>query len=808
MPFPLRVADAGERRIWWLNAALAIPAALAVAALPLPPTSPDTAVSLVAVTAAFLLFEWQVISIRLATQTTSLTLTEIPLVIGLFVVNPIVLVAARILSVILGTVLITRQQPFKAAYNVVFMALETVLCVAVYRLIDPVSPMDAARVSTVVLLVAVITAVGGSLAMSVASSTYAGRLRLRMPTAVLHQTFGPALASAAFGLLVLIVWAASPWLAWAPLLTVLVMYLAYRSHIDLIALHERLGQVLDFTRDTSGGDGNDIVLSQVLGTTRELGGVRRVGIAARTPDGRVLGTIGDFSERAAQGLLDEDAGRSSRNTTLFWHLGEHEPFTLIVQTDPEIPASQDLSGTISQIVNHASVALSNASKSAALREQADEAARRALVDSLTGLPNRSALLKDIARRRSEQVPFATLLMDLDNFKEINDALGHSAGDDVLIEVANRLKALNDGVLLVARLGGDEFAALVSGDQTVARKTAQQILQAVRRPVKVGQYSLQVGGSIGIAMFPDDGHDAVELLKHADLAMYDAKASEESIVAFGAAAAGRAFRQLEVSTRFRDALGERDIIAAYQPQIDLETGRVVGIEALARWHDTELGQVLPEEFIRVAEQSGLLQELTDVVLDDALKWHRRWSDDGLVIPVSVNVSPRSLLDIGLPKRVANLLAHHELGADVLTLEITENSVITDPGRSMVVLNELADLGVRLSIDDFGTGYSSLAYLQELPVQEVKIDKSFVLPIATDPDNATRLVGGIMRLCHELDYEVVAEGIETAEVQSILRGMTCDRGQGYHIAFPMPAAHVPEWVSGHRESLTPPARTGSQ
>ncbi|MEE8599441.1 putative bifunctional diguanylate cyclase/phosphodiesterase [Euzebya tangerina] len=783
--------DAGARRIWLLSAALTLVALLGTGTLPTPAQTSQTFLSLAAMTGAFVIFEWQTISIRLAKQTTSLTLSEIPLVIGLFIVSPVVLVVSRVLSVLISSLLVIRQQPFKAAYNAAFMWLETLLCVVAFQLVAPSDVGDALRVSVVVLLVAIITAFGSTAAMSAAVSAYRGQLKVIRPASVLYQTFGPAFASAAFGLLTLAIWEASPWLTWAPLLTVIVLYLGYRSHIDLIHLHERLGQVLTFTRDTSGGDGDDTVLAQVLGTTRDLGGVHRAGIVAHTADGQVLSTIGDFGDRQAQNLLEGTISESDRTTTLTWPLGENSAFTLIVQTDPDGPSSSVLAGTISQIVNHASVALSNASKSAALREQAEDAARRALVDSLTGLPNRSALLKEIAKILSAEMPFATLLMDLNNFKEINDALGHSAGDDVLIEVSKRLQPMAEDLLLVSRLGGDEFAVLVAGDEAVARRTAQRILREVRRPVRVGQYSLQVDGSIGIAMYPEDGKDAVELLKHADLAMYDAKASSEKVVTFGAAAAGRAFRQLEVSTRFRDALGDREIIAAYQPQIELKTGRLVGVEALARWHDNELGQVLPEEFIRVAEQSGLLQELTDVVLDDALHWHCEWAREGLDVPVSVNVSPRSLLDIGLPRRVDRLLAHHGADPTNLTLEITESSVISDPGRSLIVLNELAELGVRLSIDDFGTGYSSLAYLQRLPVREIKIDKSFVLPIAADPDSSTPLVGGILRLCHELGFEVVAEGIETAAIQLTLETMACDRGQGFHIAFPMPPQHLPDW-----------------
>ncbi|HUG86898.1 MAG TPA: bifunctional diguanylate cyclase/phosphodiesterase, partial [Euzebya sp.] len=397
--------------------------------------------------------------------------------------------------------------------------------------------------------------------------------------------------------------------------------------------------------------------------------------------------------------------------------------------------------------------------------------------------------------------FATLLLDLDHFKEINDALGHAAGDEVLREVGRRLSTMQHDARMIARLGGDEFAVLIDGGQASGVEWANRLLTVIRAPVKVEPYALEIDGSVGIAVHPDHSTSADELLSYADLAMYEAKAERLGVSIFGTAAAGQAVRHLAISTSMRTALGQGQITAVYQPQIDLRTEQIVGVEALARWTHPELGPIRPEEFVRVAEQAGLLHELTDAMVDDALQWQRRWAADGFDLQVAVNINPRTLLDAELPRRLARAVDQHSVAADRLTVEITEGSVMTDPPRTRAVLARIHDLGVKVSIDDFGTGYSSLAYLQDLPADEVKIDKSFVLPMA-GRRTALPLVSGIIRLCHELGFTVVAEGIERSEVQATLRGLGCDRGQGFVIARPMAAEDITTWALAHRDRWTIP------
>jgi diguanylate cyclase (GGDEF)-like protein len=428
----------------------------------------------------------------------------------------------------------------------------------------------------------------------------------------------------------------------------------------------------------------------------------------------------------------------------------------------------------------------------ALRTSADRNQHQATHDALTGLPNRLMLrdrleqaLGAAARRAGEA---AVLLIDLDRFKEINDTLGHSYGDELLRQVGPRLETvLRDGDT-VARLGGDEFAVLLPAVDGVAeaRQVAERLQEALHRRFDVNGVGLDVEASVGIALSPWHGTDSEELLRNADIAMYVAKELKSGAVVFEPEAHQTAPSRLTVLGDLRTALEQGDeLFLHYQPKFTLDGERIEGAEALLRWQHPVRGLIPPAEFIPVAEGTGIILKLTERVLDIALRQMRRWQDAGLALPVAVNMSTRCLLDAGLPDMVDRLLAEHDVPAGLLRLEVTESAVMGDATRCLNTLQRLHDLGVRLSIDDFGTGYSSMAYLRRLPVDELKIDRSFVLGMTTTQQDAV-LVRTAIDLGHNLGLTVVAEGVEGAEHVSALRELGCDIAQGYHYARPMPDA----------------------
>ena len=413
-------------------------------------------------------------------------------------------------------------------------------------------------------------------------------------------------------------------------------------------------------------------------------------------------------------------------------------------------------------------------------------------DPLTDLPNR-ALLHDrldqatrIATR--EKTTLALLLLDLNGFKEINDTLGHHAGDRVLQCVASRLRATLREADTVARLGGDEFAVLLPfADLDGALLTAQKLLQEVEQPCVIDHRSLSVRASLGIASFPEHGGSADTLLQKADVAMYVAKTDGVGISVYAQNRDQNTHRRLTLISELRRGLDENQFFLEYQPILHLRTNLIIGVEALVRWKHPQHGRVLPGNFIHMAEQTGLINPLTTIVLETAIReWSRQPTHPPLT--VSVNLSPRTLRDPMLPQRIAGMLAVLSAPHASLALEITENILMSDPARSMDCLKRLHEMGIRIVIDDFGTGYSSLSYLRRLPADELKIDRSFVAGLMTGQDDV--IVRSTIDLAHNLGLTVVAEGVENAEVLKRLLAMGCDAAQGTFISPPGSAADTRE------------------
>jgi len=442
-----------------------------------------------------------------------------------------------------------------------------------------------------------------------------------------------------------------------------------------------------------------------------------------------------------------------------------------------------------------------------LRRHAAESRHQAMHDELTGIPNRRQLLsrleEEIAAAGFRGTGFALIALDLDRFKEVNDALGHGHGDRLLRDVAERLAASVRHDDLLARLGGDEFALLatdVSGPDA-ANEVADRISAALHQEFVLAGVPVFVEASAGIALFPDHGRDAEALLQAADTAMYAAKHAGTPHELYLAERDHRGPERVARLGELRRALAEDEIVAYYQPKLDLGTGEVTGVEALVRWDHPQRGIMAPAEFLSLAEQTGLITALTSHVLEQALRQCRAWADEGMELAVAVNVSERSLLDPCFPDEVDALLARHGVPGERLQLELTERSLIGDVLTAMDVIRRLHALGVRLSVDDFGTGYSSLSRLLELPLHELKIDRSFVMDIDGEGPGAA-IVRSTIDLGHHLGLEVVAEGVETEATLAELRELGCDAVQGYHLLRPGPADEVSAWLRERAAHRTPP------
>jgi diguanylate cyclase (GGDEF)-like protein len=422
----------------------------------------------------------------------------------------------------------------------------------------------------------------------------------------------------------------------------------------------------------------------------------------------------------------------------------------------------------------------------------------ALTDDLTGLPNRRALYAEGQSRLAEpqRRRHALLMLDLDKFKEVNDSLGHHAGDLLLVQVASRLREhVREGDVL-ARLGGDEFAVLLEdAGHHEATDVAAKLRAALAEPFTLEGITLHTSVSVGIAMFPDHGPDLSALLRKADIAMYKAKTSGTGHHVYRSLDDAEDATRLQTVEELRTALTGDQLVVHFQPKIDLGTGEIHSVEALVRWDHPTRGLLYPDAFLNLVEDSGLMPTLTRVVLDRALDQIAIWRARGERLTVAVNLSGSSLVDADLPEQVAAMLAARGVPPNALQLEITEEFLMADRDRARAILTRLRASGVQIAIDDFGTGYSSLAYLRDLPIDELKLDRSFVFPMADDA-RAAALVASTIALAHSLGLRMVAEGVETDVAWTELTRLGCDQAQGYFICRPVPAAELDHWLSTRR------------
>lgn len=444
---------------------------------------------------------------------------------------------------------------------------------------------------------------------------------------------------------------------------------------------------------------------------------------------------------------------------------------------------------------------------ASLQKHAVQLEFQATHDLLTGLANRRFFKRHLDEvmfsAQSDGKPLALLLMDLNSFKEINDTLGHHNGDLVLKSVTERLREVIGKAGFLARLGGDEFSVLLANtDREAAINFAQQLITAFEQPFMLRELPVSAEISVGIALYPEHGD---HLIQRAEVAMYLAKQEKSGCAVYAAEKDQYSPERLRLLSDLRRALEEEQLYLLYQPKLDLRRRTIDGAEALVRWQHPRLGSVPPDQFIGMAEHTGLIRPLTYWVIHEALRQCDAWRKDGVDFAVAVNISSRNL-EPDLPGRISEMLRAYDLAAESLELEITEGTLMKEPARAGEILARLRELGIRTSIDDFGTGYSSLSYLSNLPVRAIKIDRSFVMNMTTD-ENSAVIVRSTIELGHKLGLEVVAEGVETEEALEELAALGCDLAQGYYISRPLTAADLTDWLKRFKSGPMTAARAAA-
>lgn len=788
-----------------------------------------------------------VIQFEMRHEAHTFTLSELPLVAAFFFAAPGAVILGRLLGEALYFGVRRRQAPTKLAFNLSMFLLETGVALSIFHLLyHGHSPLDPAAWPIALLAVAAADLV------SLVSVTVV--IRWHGGQAHLAGILGVGAVTAVVNVSLSILAAVVLWVAPAGLvlfaIVALVTAAAYRGYTTLKQRYANLQLLYDFTKVVGASLRSSEDTARMLAETRRLLRAGLVELVILGPDGSLAGRERDSDPSLAaeleaappvvlgqesvwarvlsggESVLVTRSGRSALDVQYRAQLRLKDAILAPLMSGGSVVGAIMVGRRLGDVstfdqqdrrlfetmANHVSVAIENGRLVEELRREADERRHEALHDALTGLPNRALFSQRVKEAvgprdpgptvggltggrppRPNETAAAVMLMDLDRFKEVNDTLGHHNGDLLLREVATRLHETVRGCDTVARLGGDEFALLLPelhGPEQ-ARELAARVLSALSRPFVVDGLSLEIGASIGIALSPEHGDDGVVLLQRADVAMYNAKAAKEGCSVYTAERDNYSPKRLALATELRRAIDTGQLVVYHQPKVDITTEAVVGTEALVRWSHPDYGMVFPDEFIPVAEQTGLIVPLTLHVLDSALAQCSTWRAGGHGVGVAVNLAVRSLLDTSLPDTVNEALARHGVPARMLTLEITESSIMADADRTISVLERLALIGVKLSVDDFGTGYSSLTYLQRLPVHEVKIDKSFVMGMGSDA-NAATIVQSIVELGHNLGLRVVAEGVEDDAVWRRLQAMSCDIAQGYLLSRPAPAADITSWL----------------
>jgi diguanylate cyclase (GGDEF)-like protein len=768
------------------------------------------AVALLALVLGFAAAEACVAHLTVGRQAHSFAFSEIPFIVGLFYFSPAHLVAARLLGTAIALIVVRRQALMKVCFNLAQYALGSLVAVATWQLLAGAHP-DPARAALAALAATLVMSALSGVALHAVLILVGSDARPGASLRAIVTGLVTASANTSLALVAINVSRVDPSLLWAVGVIAGFLALAQRSHVHLQRRHDSLQRLNSVSRDLGRDLHADSIVEEMLsGAVNVLDGVAAE--LELNDDGTTPGSVLRFDGGSTRQISTSQAqadrlpvrrrffqarstqGRLSVPLTAHGRvLGQ-----LTVDSNPALRGfgadEQDLLDALGQ---QASVTLANGQLADELRDQLAENEYLATHDSLTGLANRFRFEREATALIRAGRPAAVLLLDLDRFKEVNDTLGHAAGDALLQDAGSRLSAAIPDAICIARLGGDEFTVLLAtADPDVAVAAAEAARLALLQPLDVRSVPVSVDASVGIALAPQHGRGCDDLLRHADVAMYVAKEGRGTVEVYHADTDHNDAVRLSLISDLRDAIEHRQLTVAYQPKVSLAgADESCSVEVLARWTHPSRGVVAPDVFIPAAEQTAVILDLTDYVLDVALRQCRIWLDDGLDMSVAVNISPRVLRDPNFSERLVAMLAEHRIPAPRLILEITESAVMADVTHTIEVLWTLRQAGVRLAIDDLGVGHSSLSYLKRLPVHEVKIDKSFVMTMTDDPaDDA--IVCAVIGLAHRLGLSVVAEGVETRLARDRLVEIGCDVAQGYWYSKPVPAAEIRPFFAAER------------
>ncbi len=755
------------------------------------------------VTALFAVTEYAKFHVEVRRQALSVSLSDLPLVIGVFTLPLEWLLLARLVSAA-GVALARRSPPNKAAFNLALFTAEVGLACLLRGLLDTSASIG---VSDWVAALAIIVAVDvfGVAAVVAAISLLQGRPATADVQTMASSVLLSGLISASLGVLCLhTLQESQAGLGLLAIISIAVL-MSFRAYARLLRQHADLGMVLGSVRTMSTAGSQAELVDALISQARDVvkaeqaefwsaGDPRLAQMHARGPAYPLVARK-DSEEPAVRRWLSRHGFRDAMALPVEV---DDVPVGLLVVADRQASvatfAHSDLD-LLQMLATHTEAVWKNNELMQRLRHHAHH-------DYLTGLPNRLTFAEQMSRRLSGgQAPegecdAALVLLDLDRFKEVNDSLGHPVGDMLLVLVAQRLTESIPADAVLARLGGDEFGVLiphVSG-RSEAFRIAQGLREALVTPFDLAGTFVDVSASVGLAAMSADGKDSATLMRHVDVAMYHAKKTDTGIAWYGSDIDTNSVDRLALVGELRRALDAGELDVHYQPQVRVSDKSVVGFEALARWNHPQRGSISPVVFVPMAEKTGQAGVLTTHVLRKSLAQCAAWSTPERPISMSVNLPIRLLLEPGLPQQVLELVQEAGVSPEQLTLEMTETGIMGDHVASLRPLQQLRDLGIRVSVDDFGTGYSSLSYLRHLPVDEVKIDKSFVIGMGDDAGSAA-IVRSIIDLAHVVGLSVVAEGIEDPLSLRTLEQAGCDYGQGYLLGRPMPPDVVGQWLTQH-------------
>ena len=804
-----------------------------------PVLGPLTPVPWWALALLFALTEACVVRVPVGKESQSISLSEIPLVLGLFFCEPDQLMVARLAGSGAVFLFYRRQTLLKAAFNLALVGAGTAVAGWGFALVLSEGHPTGGRAWGAALVGAALAGVMEAAALWLVIHWYAsgsqtardlGRMvgiaaAVPMPVALMGMVAVLAMLNGNAAVPLAVTGAAA--------------LIGYRAFATLSDRHAGLEQMYEFSDSLAEAPGWADVVESLARRTGDLMRAGYVEVALTLPDdaedadagGPVSWSVHGDGPVLGPDRMDADTlslpfppagpvlvtGAHPLEREFLAVRGLTEALIVPLRVDREVAGHLlvgDRGGEergytlrdgrlLETAANHGSVALRNGRLIDRLHFEARH-------DELTGLPNRLSLRAQLdetaARAAAGGAPCTVMVLDFDGFKAINDTLGHQAGDELLRVLAGRLRETAGQHAVVARLGGDEFAVLSTTcpDPAAAEQLARRLLTVFDEPVALAGNRLRLGGSLGIAVGPEHGRDGSDLLRNADIAMYAAKTGGGGIRLFSPDLVEVTAAALTLASDLRDAVARDEIELAVQPLVELSSGRLHSVEVLARWRHLDLGEVAPEAFFAAAERSGQITRLSALILDRSLALCRRWQDEGLTVRVAVNLAPRWLAETSLPDQVGAALERYGVPAGLLCLELTESSVIADPRRAIATLSRLREMGVHLSVDDFGTGYSSLTYLSRLPVDQMKIDKSFVLRLQESARDRA-IARSIVDLGRNLGLEVVAEGVTDPATREVLQELGCTLGQGYLFSRPVDPEDLPR-LADRLGRVTHPVVTG--